>query len=557
MALLRSKGFQRVLMFSSVTLILVLCAIFMQLEKVSSQLTSAAQKQLLSYKLADELRQSSDDLTRYVRIYIATGGDVTYKNHYNHLLDVRNGVAPRPDTKQQIALKELMRKEGFTDKEFDALTRAENESNQLTKLEVKAMTIIESAPRGDKEAKEHAMAFVFGGDYQTYKSKIAALIDEFFALVEARTEHKFKELRAELDNTEQMFIGFLVLTVISVVLLAVVSSRVPETILGGKPKDVESAVDEISKGNLAIKINALEPDSAMGLLALAAGNLKSLISDAKELSNQNAAIATQLSSSAENTGQSVEESTTIVSDTARKAAHIQESISASINEAKKSKDDLQKAGAGAFEANQAIDILSNKIHESVSVEIELAQRVSQLSSDAEQVKGILSVISDIADQTNLLALNAAIEAARAGEHGRGFAVVADEVRKLAERTQKSLVEINSTINVIVQAISESSDRMNANSKQVSELTVVAEDVKNKISIMNESMERAIATSDRTVKGYVRTGNEVNEIISSMNTINTISSENARNVEEIAAAAEHLSDLTNRLDTKLSQFRTEA
>ena len=299
--------------------------------------------------------------------------------------------------------------------------------------------------------------------------------------------------------------------------------------------------DEIAKASEAIN-NFIE-------------KVRVLIAEAKDISNENSSIANELSSTSVQTGRGVENSSKIVQSAGKDCAEIQSYMKDSIEVAKGGKDDLQKALTYVDETLNTISNLSSEIAQTSDIENQMAGKIEQLSRDAEQVKSVLVVINDIADQTNLLALNAAIEAARAGEHGRGFAVVADEVRKLAERTQKSLTEINATINVIVQAINESSEQMSINSKQISELTGVANNAQNTIRDMSDIMRLAIGLSDKTIEDYIKTGKDIDDIVKSMEGISQISSQSTRSVEEIASAAEHLNKMTDTLNAKLGEFRT--
>ncbi len=359
------------------------------------------------------------------------------------------------------------------------------------------------------------------------------------------------------ENTTKLFLWILTATIALVVLTLIyaklrIVKRIDELVL---------KINAFSHGDkdLRTKIDVGDRNDEISQVSrgvnLFVENARLIMEEIKGISTSNKTSMDKLVQIAQETQKSMKDSSTTLNSVKNKATDVASMMNASIEQSQGLRKRLIETQGLVKESKDAIGDLFSQIIESAHTEEELSSQVEQLSRNADDVKSILDIINDIADQTNLLALNAAIEAARAGEHGRGFAVVADEVRNLAGRTQKSLAEINSTIMVIVQEINAVSSQMNLNSQKMERLSDMSKSVQETYEKMSSNLSSVVSDSNQSMDDYAKSGRQIEAMVSDFVGVEKVASKTLADSSDILNIATHVSGTTMNLDKQVNLFKT--
>ncbi|AUI86080.1 chemotaxis protein [Vibrio azureus] len=325
--------------------------------------------------------------------------------------------------------------------------------------------------------------------------------------------------------------------------------------IGGEPKEIENIVSQIAKGDLTQTSTESGKNTGVnGAISEMSQDLKATINTIRHSSDELMSFAQGISQVADNVNDSSSSQMEQLEQTSTAMNEMAVAVNEVAQNAQRASDAAIQASQEAASGNQVFEEVNNSIVGLSDAIADVSLVINNLGDKTVSIGAVLDVIRDIAEQTNLLALNAAIEAARAGEQGRGFAVVADEVRNLANRTQESTNEIQQVITALQQEANNSIEMMQAN-RTAAELTLnnsskaqrsLAE-ISNSIAVI-EDMNTQIATA--TEEQTLVTG-EINQSIVNIN-------DKARETLELSSSNQEKStqliDLSNKLTQTVSTFK---
>jgi len=382
------------------------------------------------------------------------------------------------------------------------------------------------------------------------------LIDEVVTLSNSQSANTEKQASTILGTSKIIVItlGLIIFAAVVTIFFFIIRNITRQ--LGGDPTEVDEIAKKVASGDLSVLVTVDPRDtgSIMWAMKTMVESLRNLVNDTISISTGIASAAAQLQATSSQIATGAEEvasQTSTVATASEEMASTSAEIAANCtNAAESSRRTSEYASTGAAVVNETI-VGMGKIAERVK---QTAATIDALGTRSEQIGEIIGTIEDIADQTNLLALNAAIEAARAGEQGRGFAVVADEVRALAERTTKATKEIGSMIKAIQSETREAVRSMEEGVSEVEKGAVSSkksgeslQEILDQINEVNMQIHQiATAAEEQTAT--------ISEITTNIHQVTEVVHQSARGAEETSAAAAQLADQSQQLQNLVGKFR---
>ncbi|MCP4402135.1 MAG: methyl-accepting chemotaxis protein [bacterium] len=498
------------------------------------RLQEKQQQRYESYLLADQLRQSSDDLTRMARTYVITGDD-DYEAVYWDILAIRNGEKPRPEdyeriywdlvlrygdiprpAGQAIPLQQLMKEAGFTEEEFAKLRESQQNSDGLVTTETIAMNAVKGLyddgtgqyTRIDEPDWDMARHIMHDQAYHDYKARIMRPIDEFFALLDARTK---ANVGRYLTRGTQLLLVFQVVVAVLIAVVAVTFIAMRRVMTSFEVS--VRAAEQIADGDLTVTITTQS-------------NKDTLRQSLSDMVKQLREITTRIKHAADNVAsgsQRTQHSASTMSQGASEQATATEQVSASMEEM------AANIRQNTDNAVQTETIAVKVADDALACKHAMTEAVRTI----QDIVSKITMITDISTQTRMLSLNATIEAARAQQEGKGFAVVASEVRALAERSQTASLEITTLAQMSMEVTEKAGDM----------LTRLVPDIQKTAELVTEIS----AASKEQHTGVQQTNRAIQQL-------DSVTQQNAATSEELAATASDLADLAESLQQTIAFFR---